>query len=154
MARPGHFALRREAGAPQRGERLVFDLHAMRARPPLAQGLLRGNPFWAAERLFEIGEHCRRERDGFASGNRGGQEGRQTSRGRARQPAPDGVAVDSKPRCRALAWVRLPTGQQIPPLEAGLLVPVMFPLTPLLEIVRRFGHGWHRRAHQVPSRPE
>jgi hypothetical protein len=61
--------------------------------------------------------------------------------------------LDPQEPCHILAGVGVPTGQDIPHLEAGLLVPIMFPLKPVLEIVRRFGNRRNCPAHELPSWP-
>jgi hypothetical protein len=133
VTRPGHFELGLEACAHQRVERCVLDLHAMRPAHLLAQGFIRGKAFWAAEHLLETGEHCGREGDRFASGDIGGQESVQASRSIERQPAPDGIPMDSQKMRHVLAGMGLPTGQEVEHLQARLLVAVMFMWQALLE---------------------
>jgi hypothetical protein len=107
----------------------------------LAQGLIGGESFCAVEGVSKTGEDCRRERDGLTRGDVGRQQGVQASGRIARQPATDGVPMDAEELCHILAGVGVPTRQDIQPLEAGLLVSVMFPLKPVFEVVRMCGHG-------------
>ena len=67
------------------------------------------------------------------------------------------MAANPRQVCQLLAGLPLPTGQQIEHLEAGLLVAVMFPLQPVLEIIRMVSNpryvtgGAFLGTEQVPS---
>jgi hypothetical protein len=88
---PGHFELGLEVGTYQGVERFILDLHPMRLSHPSAQGLVGGETFGPVEALLQAGEHCRRERDRFACGDLGIQQGRKPPGGVQCQPAADRV---------------------------------------------------------------
>lgn len=98
-----HFELGVKARTHNGIERLVLDLHAMGLCHPLAQCFIRGKAFWTVEDLLQAGAHRRRERDGFAGGDVGGQQGVQPPSSREGQPAIDGVAMHPEEGCHLLA---------------------------------------------------
>jgi hypothetical protein len=141
-----------EAGAHQRIERLVLNLHAVRPPHPLAERLIGGEAFRAAERLLKAGQYLGGQRDAFAGGDVCLQQGLQASGRVEGQPAANRVPMDARQVGQLLTGVGLATGQQVEHLKAGPLVPVTLTLEPLFKIIRMVGNGGYRRAHSLSSR--
>jgi hypothetical protein len=132
--------------------RWVCDLHAVRPLPPLAQRLIRGEAFGAAQGLLKAGEHLGRERDGCARGHIGCQPGGHTAGGVDGQPMAHSGAMDAQQARHVLAAVGLPAGQQGQPLPAGLRMAVMCMVQALLERSDLFGDRRDGVAPGAPSR--
>ena len=73
MTRAWHFELGVEAGAYQRVEYLVLDLHSVDPPLPLARRLIGGEAFGTVEGLLKAGEHRRGQQNGLASWDVGRQ---------------------------------------------------------------------------------
>jgi hypothetical protein len=150
---PGHVERGLEAQAHQRVERFVWDLHAAGTRHPWPQRLRRGEACRAAARLLAAGAQVRCERDGFTGGDIRLPQGRPAASRIEGQPAADRVAMPPQELGHLLAGLGLTPGQSVEHLQAGRLVPVGVAREPWRERLSRFAHGWHRRAHELPSKP-
>jgi hypothetical protein len=108
----------------------------MRLPDPSAERLIRGEAFRTLEGLVAAGEHRWREGDRVAGRHVDGQPRVQAAGGRERQPATDGMAVHPQQVCHVLAGAGWPTGQQIEPLETGLLLAIMCTLPSVFQRIR------------------
>jgi len=149
-----HLELGAEARTDDGVERLVLDLHPMGPAHPLAQRLIRGEAFGVAQGLLQAGEHLGRERDRFAPGDIGGQQGGQPAGGLDGPPMANGVTMDAQQARHVLAGAGLPTGQQVQHLQAGLLMAIVLMWQALLERGDRFADRRDGVAHASPSRQE
>jgi hypothetical protein len=125
VAWSGHFELGLEARAHQGVERFVLDLHPVGLAHPRPERFIRGKACGPLEGLLKTGEHRWCERDRFAGGDVRCQQGLQPPSGIPRQPAADGVAMDSQETCHIPAVLGLLRRQPVEPVSPRLLLAVM-----------------------------
>jgi hypothetical protein len=103
---------------------MVVDIQVIALPDPLPQGFIGSKAGRLPERLLKGGQYVWAERQGLARWHVEVQQGLQATRGIAREPMADGIAVDTQQLGHILARLGLPAGQQVEHLQPCSFTPV------------------------------